>query len=199
MGFYLPLILFCISSTITPGPNNLMLLLSSINFGIKQSLPHYLGICIGFPVMVFIIGLGLESVFTTYPELHLIIKIIGAVYMLWLAYKIIISSAKKEKKPGSKPLTFIQAALFQWVNPKAWIMAIGAISTYTTVEGNLSLLFQVIIISIIYVVVSFICAGFWLFGGKPVKKVLNNEKHLKIFNLILGSLLVISIIIMIFE
>lgn len=199
MAFYLPLILFCVSSTVTPGPNNLMLLLSSVNFGIRQTLPHYLGICIGFPIMVFIIGLGLESIFTAYPELHLAIKIIGSFYMLWLAFKIITSSTKKDKKSANKPLTFIQAALFQWVNPKAWVMAIGAISTYTIVNDNTNILIQVVMITIIYTIVSFICTGFWLFGGNPVKKILNNQRHLKLFNLTLGGLLILSIIVMVFE
>lgn len=199
MSFYLPLILFCTSSTITPGPNNLMLLLSSINFGIKETLPHYLGVCLGFPLMVFIIGLGLESVFVNHPELHLFIKYIGAAYMLWLAYQIITSSTSKDKNSESKPLNFTQAMLFQWVNPKAWVMAIGTISTYTTVSNNMSLLFQIIIIAIIYVFISFICTGFWLFGGASVKKILANQAYMRVFNLVLGLLLVLSIVLMIFE
>ena len=132
MSFYLPLILFCVSSTVTPGPNNLMLLISSIKFGIRRTFFHYLGICLGFPFMVLVVGLGLESIFASHPKLHLVIKVIGAVYMIWLALKIISSSSYSDEK-NSKPLNFKQAALFQWVNPKAWVMAIGVISTYTVI------------------------------------------------------------------
>lgn len=139
MSFYIPLFLFCISSTITPGPNNLMLLISSIRFGVRKTLSHYLGVCLGFPFMVLIIGIGLESIFINHPTLHTVIKVVGGVYMLWLAFKIILSSNFDDEK-SSEPLSFTQAALFQWINPKAWIMAIGVISTYTVVSTNMSLL-----------------------------------------------------------
>lgn len=198
MSFYIPLFLFCISSTITPGPNNLMLLISSIRFGVRKTLSHYLGVCLGFPFMVLIIGLGLESIFVSHPRLHTVIKVVGGIYMLWLAFKIILSSNFDDEK-SSEPLSFIQAALFQWINPKAWIMAIGVVSTYTVVSTDMSLLLQVIIITVIYMIVSFLCTGFWLFGGSSVKRILNNENHLRVFNLILGLLLILSIVLMIFE
>ncbi|ASG67585.1 lysine transporter LysE [Francisella halioticida] len=198
MSFYLSLLLFCVSSTVTPGPNNLMLLISSIKFGIRRTFSHYLGICLGFPFMVLVIGLGLESIFVNYPKLHLVIKIIGAIYMIWLALKIISSSTYSDEK-NNKPLSFKQAALFQWINPKAWVMAVGVISTYTVISDNISLSFQVIVISIIYMIVSFFCTGFWLFGGNLVKRILSDEKHLRIFNLVLGLLLILSIVMMIFE
>ncbi|XSZ46909.1 LysE family translocator [Francisella noatunensis] len=118
--------------------------------------------------------------------------------MLWLAFKIILSSNFDDEK-SSEPLSFTQAALFQWINPKAWIMAIGVISTYTVVSTDMSLLLQVIIITVIYMIVSFLCTGFWLFGGSSVKRILNNENGLRVFKLILGLLLILSIVLMIFE
>ncbi|WP_257295783.1 LysE family translocator [Francisella orientalis] len=146
MSFYVPLFLFCISSTITPGPNNMMLLISSIRFGVRKTLSHYLGVCLGFPFMVLIIGLGLESIFINHPTLHTVIKVVGGVYMLWLAFKIILSSNFDDEKAVSR--YFTQAALFQWINPKAWIMAIGVVSTYTVVSTDMSLLPQVLIIQL---------------------------------------------------
>nr|WP_234384159.1 LysE family transporter [Francisella noatunensis] len=148
--------------------------------------------------MVLIIGIGLESIFINHLTLHTVIKVVGGVYMLWLAFKIILSSNFDDEK-SSEPLSFTQAALFQWINPKAWIMAIGVISTYTVVSTDMSLLLQVIIITVIYMIVSFLCTGFWLFGGSSVKRILNNENHLRVFKLILGLLLILSIVLMIFE
>ena len=116
-----------------------MLMSSGANFGIKPSLPHFLGICIGFPVMVLALGLGLGSLFEALPIVHQIIKVVGAAYMLFLAWKISQSKAKKKKGHEPKPLTFLQACLFQWTNPKALVMAIGAIATYTTLNGNINL------------------------------------------------------------
>ncbi|MED7820287.1 MULTISPECIES: LysE family translocator [unclassified Francisella] len=199
MSFYLPLFLFCISAIVTPGPNNLMLLISSIKFGVRRTLPHYVGICLGFPLMVLIVGLGLETIFVSYPKLHLIIKVVGAIYMIWLAIKIILSSSYHSDAKNSKPLGFKQAILFQWVNPKAWVMAIGVISTYTIINANMALFIQVIIISIVVMVVSFCCTALWLFGGNFVKVILSDKRHLKIFNLVLGLLLILSIVMMIFE
>ncbi|MED7789428.1 LysE family translocator [Francisella sp. 19X1-34] len=199
MHYYLPLFLFCISTIVTPGPNNLMLLISSIKFGVRRTLPHYIGICLGFPFMVLVVGLGLDAIFVSYPKLHLIIKIVGAIYMVWLAIKIILSSSYHSDAKNSKPLSFKQAILFQWINPKAWVMAIGVISTYTIISENMTLFIQVIMISAIVMIVSFCCTAFWLFGGNFVKRILSDEKHLKIFNLVLGVLLILSIIMMIFE
>lgn len=198
MSFYIPLFLFCISSTITPGPNNLMLLISSIRIWCEKDIISLFRSLSWLSFMVLIIGIGLESIFINHLTLHTVIKVVGGVYMLWLAFKIILSSNFDDEK-SSEPLSFTQAALFQWINPKAWIMAIGVISTYTVVSTDMSLLLQVIIITVIYMIVSFLCTGFWLFGGSSVKRILNNENHLRVFKLILGLLLILSIVLMIFE
>lgn len=130
--------LFAFSSGITPGPNNIMLMTSGVNFGIRLSLPHLAGICIGFPCMVLAIGLGLSAVFQAYPLLHLIIKYVGIAYLLYLAWLIANSSSRMEGKQTAKPLSFVQAAAFQWVNPKGWIMAVGAIATFTVMDKPLT-------------------------------------------------------------
>lgn len=195
--YYLSLLLFCVSSSITPGPNNLMMLMSGINFGVKRSLPHYFGILLGFSAMVFLVGMGLAGVFAKFPVLHQIIKYIGAIYMLYLAYQIIRSSSSlKEVKSAHRPLSFFKAVLFQWVNPKAWVMAIGAVSAFTVI--TLPMVSQVIIISLIYFLVGVPCIAFWLFGGVAVRRYLNNPRYLQIFNVTMGILLIASIILMLF-
>ncbi|WP_150467689.1 LysE family translocator [Francisella sp. SYW-9] len=199
MHYYIPLFLFCISTIVTPGPNNLMLLISSIKFGVRRTFPHYIGVCLGFPLMVLVIGTGLESIFINHPTIHLVIKTIGGIYMVWLAFKIISSSTSFNAEKESKPISFKHAVLFQWVNAKAWVMAISVISAYTIINTNVSLFSQVIVISAIVMVVSFFCTAFWLFGGNFVKRILSDEKHLRIFNIALGVLLILSIIMMLFE
>ncbi len=199
MSFYLALYLFCISTTITPGPNNFMIMMSTLTFGIKKSLPHFFGICLGFTLMVLCIGFGLSSLFTDYPEIHWVIKILGAAYMLFLAVKIMSSSSHTSGKKTAKPLTFFQAALFQWVNPKAWMMSVGVIATYTSTQMQMSMTTQVLIIAIIYLTSTLPCTGTWLIGGHFFKKMLKNNQQVRIFNLVLGCLLIASIILMLFE
>jgi threonine/homoserine/homoserine lactone efflux protein len=187
--------LFAFSSGITPGPNNIMLMTSGVNFGIKPSLPHLAGICLGFPCMVLAIGLGLTTVFQTYPALHLVIKILGVSYLLYLSWLIANSSNKIEGKQLSRPFSFIQAAAFQWVNPKGWIMAVGAIATFTLPAEDMTA--QVLTIASVFLCVAFPCAIVWLTFGVALKRILKNERQQKIFNITMALLLVASIIPMI--
>ncbi|ACJ30056.1 Transporter, LysE family [Shewanella piezotolerans WP3] len=187
--------LFAFSSGITPGPNNIMLMSSGVNFGIKRSLPHLLGICFGFPGMVLAIGLGLSTVFQLYPVLHTIIKYVGIAYLLYLAWLIANSSNKLKGKSTPEPLTFMQAAAFQWVNPKAWVMAIGAIATFTTMQQTLTP--QVVTIASVFFCVALPSAFIWLGFGVALKRLLKNQKQQKIFNVTMALLLVLSIIPMI--
>lgn len=112
MELYLAILLFEASTTVTPGPNNLMIMTSGMNHGIRKSLPHFLGICIGFPAMVMAVGLGFGTLFEAFPILHQIIKIAGVIYLLYLAYLTAFSTTSDENSEQKKPLTFIQAALF---------------------------------------------------------------------------------------
>ncbi|MCG9696902.1 LysE family translocator [Shewanella sp. Isolate11] len=187
--------LFAFSSGITPGPNNIMLMTSGVNFGIKPSLPHLAGICIGFPCMVLAIGLGLSTLFQHYPVLHLIIKYVGITYLLYLAWLIANSSNKMEGKQTNKPLSFIQAAAFQWVNPKGWIMAVGAVATFTHIDQPLTP--QVLTIASVFFSVAFPCAIVWLGFGVALKRLLKNQKQQQWFNISMALLLVLSIIPMI--
>lgn len=189
---YLALILFAFSAAITPGPNNVMLMSSGLNYGVKKSLPHLFGICFGFPVMVLLIGIGLGSVFERFPITHTIIQILGILYLLYLAWIIATTKTHDIHTAKSKPLSFWQAALFQWINPKAWIMATGAIATYTTLSTNIYK--QISIIALIFLITAFPSAATWLIFGANLKRFLQNPKHQHIFNIVMALLLVGSMI-----
>jgi threonine/homoserine/homoserine lactone efflux protein len=125
------LIGFAFVTSVTPGPNNLMLLASGVNFGFRRTMPHMLGVGFGFMFMILVLGLGLSAVFVAYPVAHDALRVVGGAYMLWLAWKIANAGAVGDGTSSGTPLTFLQAALFQWVNPKAWVMGIAAIASYT--------------------------------------------------------------------
>ncbi|MBB1426686.1 LysE family translocator [Shewanella sp. SG44-2] len=184
--------LFAFSAGITPGPNNIMLMTSGVNFGIKRSIPHLMGISLGFPTMILAVGLGLSAIFQAYPFIHIVIKVIGISYLLYLSWLIANSSNKMEGKQVSKPFTFLQAAAFQWVNPKGWIMAVGAIATFTSVQQELNS--QVMTIASVFLCVAFPCAIVWLGFGVALKRLLKNERQQRIFNITMALLLVASII-----
>lgn len=189
---YLALLLFAFSAAITPGPNNVMLMSSGLNYGVRKSLPHLLGICLGFPVMVLLIGVGLGSIFERFPITHSIIQIFGILYLLYLAWIIATTKPHDIHTEKSKPFSFWQAALFQWINPKAWIMATGAIATYTTLNANIYQ--QIGIIALIFLITAFPSAATWLFFGANLKRFLQSPKHQKTFNIAMALLLVGSII-----
>lgn len=191
MELYLAIFIFGVSTGITPGPNNIMLMTSGMNFGIRRSIPHVLGICVGFPVMIILIGLGFSIVFEKFPILHEVIKILGLVYLLYLSWLIASASPDKLESKESKPFTFLQAALFQWVNPKAWVVATSSISAYTTLEGNIYS--QVLIIAISFFFAAIIATSTWLVFGKGIKQVLQSTKQQRIFNISMAALLVASV------
>lgn len=191
MEFYLSIMIFAISSTVTPGPNNIMILTSGLNYGVKNSIPHLLGICFGFPVMIIVIGFGFSVIFERYPLFNEVIKVLGVVYLLYLAWLIASSSPVSLEGKTSKPLNFIQAALFQWVNPKAWVVATGAVSAYTSVSSDMFA--QVISIALAFLIVAIPSLSVWLIFGVGIKKYLKSPKHQKIFNLSMSLLLVGSV------
>ncbi|MDD0974779.1 LysE family translocator [Pseudomonas fontis] len=184
-------ILFAFVSSITPGPNNTMLLASGVNFGARRTIPHALGVSIGFMVMVLAVGLGLGEVFKAYPLAYTVLRYVGAAYLLYLAYKIATSGPLSAAEPGSrKPLGFWGAAAFQWVNPKAWVMAIGAITTYTPAQGYL---FNVVVISVVFAIVNLPSVCVWVMFGSALRTVLQDPRWLKAFNLLMAALLVLSL------
>ena len=169
-----------------------MLTTTGLNFGVRRGIPHLLGICIGFPVMLALIGLGFGAVFERYPILHELIKVVGIVYLLFLAWKIAMTRSAVEKVEQSKPISFWQAAAFQWVNPKAWIMGSSALVAYTSLEANFFL--QVSIICLTFALITLPCAGIWLVSGAGLQRLLRNPQHLRRFNIAMALLLVASIL-----
>lgn len=197
MEFLIAIFIFAASTSITPGPNNIMIMASGVNFGIRKSFPHFFGICIGFPVMVVLVGFGFGFVFDRYPMVHEVIKIVGIVYLLYLSWLIANAAPNSLDAIKTKPITFWQAFVFQWVNPKAWIMATGAVAAYTSTASDIYV--QVLFIALVFLLVSFPCLGSWLFFGVWLKRFLKDPLHQKIFNWCMASLLVISIIPIIYE
>lgn len=199
---YSALILFTIATSITPGPNNLMIMTSGVNYGFRRSLPHLFGIDIGFVLMIIGVGLGISQLFAQVPQLLIWLKIAGVIYLSYLAYRIATSPTKPlvadvldEMK--HKPLSFLQAALFQWVNPKAWIMIVGAIVTYTNTSMDYTL--QVGIIALFFLFLGTPCTFMWLGFGTALKRYLANPLHLKIFNIVMASLLLLSLLPVVLE
>jgi threonine/homoserine/homoserine lactone efflux protein len=189
---YLAIFLFSLSAGITPGPNNIMLMSSGMNFGIQRSLPHVAGVCIGFTLMVVLVGFGFIIIFERFPILHEIIKILGLLYLLYLSWLIANASPSELSGEKAKPFTFIQAALFQWINPKAWVMATGAISAFTTLGQDIH--WQVLLIASIFFIAAIISSTSWLVFGKTIKRLLKNVKQQKAFNVTMALLLVASIL-----
>lgn len=189
---------FTLSTCITPGPNNIMLLSSGLTFGYKRTMPHMAGIVIGFPLMILLVGIGLGIVFEKFPILLSILKVIGILYLFWMAYKIATNKTTVEIKENdeSKPFTFLQSALFQWVNPKAWIMGITAISIFVTSQEHS--LFQVLILSLIFMLSGVVSTNLWTSGGVVLKKFIKDESHVRKFNILMAFLLLLSVIPVIF-
>lgn len=186
----IPILLFAISTTLTPGPNNFMLMNSGLNYGPRRSVPHFLGVAFGFPLMFLVLALGFGVVFIKFSIIKHILKLLGSAYLLYLAYKIMNSTNSPDKIGDDRPFTFLQAVMFQWINPKAWLMAISAISIYT-IES--SYYYSVFYISVIFFLVCIPCSGAWLFMGSNLKKYLTTDNHRRIFNFCMAAALIASV------
>ncbi len=187
------LIAFAFVSSITPGPNNLMLLTSGANFGYRRTISHMLGVSIGFTLMVMLVGVGLMGLFTAVPASYVALKWIGMLYLLFLAWKIATTSALAadgDAKTASKPFTFLQAALFQWVNPKAWTMGVTAISVYTPPSQPL---YSVFLVALIFGIVNLPSVNMWVLIGTQLRRFLAAPLKLRIFNVVAALLLVSSL------
>jgi len=186
------LVAFAFVSSITPGPNNLMLLASGANFGWRRSLPHMIGIGLGFGFMVFLVGIGLAQMFEVFPLAYTLLKIASVAFLLYLAYKIATSAAPEAggNTTSGRPINFFQAALFQWVNPKAWAMALTANSAYTPEDFGMA---GALIVAAVFTAVNFPSVNVWALMGTQIPRLLNVRWKLRAFNicaalLLLGSL-----------
>ncbi len=185
-----PLALFALVSSITPGPNNVMLASSGLNFGFRRSLPHLLGVNLGFSLMIFLVGIGLGSVFQQTPALYTVLKYAGAAYLLYLAWKIANSGPMEEGEARGKPFTFLQAAAFQWVNPKAWVMAVGVVATYTPQNGFFA---NLVIATLVCGIINLPSIGIWVTFGTALRRVLHKPAAIRAFNIGMALLLVASL------
>lgn len=186
----LALLLFSFVSSITPGPNNIMLFASGVNFGWWRTFPHAIGISVGFGVLLAAIGTGLGVLLTSSPIMFMSVKLVGGAYMLYLAWKIANAGPVESGNSVSRPMTFFEAAMFQWVNPKAWVMATVAMSTYT-LEGDYVL--NVAIVVFIFCVVNFPSVTIWAGFGTMMRNFLRDPVKLKIFNYAMSLSLVLSL------
>ena len=191
-----PLVTFAVATSITPGPNNIMLTASGANFGFRRTLPHMLGVTIGFTIMVLAIGLGLSEFFERFPLIHQVLRYGGGAYLLYLAYRIATAAPTPgAAQPAGHPLTFLQAALFQWINPKSWMMAVGAISAYTTVGGNLML--ESVLIAVTFGAIGLPSTALWAGLGVAIARLLRTHWALRAFNIAMALLLVASLALMV--
>jgi threonine/homoserine/homoserine lactone efflux protein len=185
--------MFALVTSITPGPNNFMLLASGVNFGFRNSIPHMLGISSGFFVMVLAVGFGLAEIFANFPWVYGLLKWVGAIYMLYLAWCIATSGPLEDARSqgrSPKPLSFSGAALFQWVNPKAWIMAVSAFSTYVPASSGFV---AVASTAFLFALVNLPSVGVWALFGSRLRHVLQVRRNLLLFNYGMAGLLVASL------
>lgn len=181
---------FTLISSITPGPNNLMLMTSGANFGFRPSIPHMLGIGIGISLMVTVVGVGLSEVFNSFPASHLILKILSVACLLYLGFKIATASPPAmQSATNSKPLTFLQAALFQWVNPKVWTMALTATTVYAPSQSVQA----IALVTAVFGLISLPCVSVWAAMGLRLKLFLTSSARLKAFNYMMATLLIASL------
>ncbi|MCJ8349091.1 LysE family translocator [Moritella sp.] len=181
---------FAFVTSVTPGPNNLMLMNSGASFGIRKTVPHVLGIVVGFIFMLLLVGLGIMQIFQRFPVSYDILKILSIAYLLYLAFKIATSNTTLEHNATkTKPFSFIQAAMFQWINPKAWTMALTALSIYATSSDLNTVLF----VTLIFAVINLPAISLWVLLGQKMQRFLTSRKRLKAFNITMAMLLVMSL------
>ncbi len=183
------LMAFAFVSSITPGPNNLMLMASGANFGYRRTLPHMMGVAIGFTAMVALVGLGLMQLFDAFPLLHRVLTVASVAYLLWLAWKIANAAPPDTVSATTRPFTFLQAAAFQWVNPKAWTMALTAITLYAADRS----LAAIILIALTFGAVNLPCISTWVLMGTQIRRLLSSRTRLRVFNGAMALLLVGSL------
>ena len=183
-------ILFALVTTITPGPNNTMLLASGVNFGFRRTLPHVFGISAGVVLLMLCVGFGLGEAFRRFPALYLVLEIASIAYLLYLAWKIGTSGEVKLRKGERRPMKFHEAIAFQWVNPKAWMMVLTAV---TTIHVSKNFGRNVMLMAVVFYVIGLPCICLWAGFGTAMRQVLTDPKRLRIFNVAMALSLVMTL------
>ncbi|AZQ55062.1 LysE family translocator [Burkholderia cenocepacia] len=182
--------LFALVTSITPGPNNTMLLASGVNFGFRRTVPHLFGISIGVAILMLCVGFGLGEAFKRLPLLYTILEAASVAYLLYLAWRIGTSGEVKAHGAKPRPMTFIEAAAFQWVNPKAWMMVLTAA---TTVQLSADYGMNAAWMSVVFILIGFPCICLWAAFGLGLRRFLSNPRSLRIFNVTMAVLLILSL------
>jgi threonine/homoserine/homoserine lactone efflux protein len=187
-----PLVLFAAALCLTPGPNVVMVTASAVNFGFRRAIPHMLGITLGFGFLVLAVGLGLAGLFHAEPRLHTLLKYAGATYLLYLAWRIAQAEAASGDEARARPINFVEALLFQVINPKGWVTAVGALAAYTTVGGDMVL--QTAVIASVLVAACFASVVIWSGFGAAIAPFLGNPRARTAFKWSMAGLLVLSLV-----
>lgn len=187
-----PLLGLVIVGVVTPGPNNFMVLASGANWGLIRTLPHIAGISIGFPVMVIAVGLGFEVIFDTVPQLRDILKLVAFAFLLWLAWRIARAGRPDAVGRRARPMNFFEAAVFQWVNPKAWAIVFAAVALFADGSGD-----QLVAVGVTATAFGFVCVPngvVWTLFGSAISRFLSNDRKRNRFNMAMAVLLVVSVV-----
>lgn len=189
---FLALAAFAFSTSFTPGPNNIMVTASGVNFGFVPTIPHMLGVTIGFLALLVACGAGLGLAFAALPAMQFALKIAGAAYMLWLAWKVANAQpAAEDADAPARPFTFLQAAAFQWVNPKALVVSLSAIAIYVRPGHEIQ---DFLVMFSVFAVSTVLSIATWTGFGVALRQILRNPTHARIFNVVMALLLVASIV-----
>lgn len=183
------LTIFVAASAFTPGPNNMLLMTAGVNFGIVRTLPHLAGVLVGFPLMVLLVGFGLAGLFHSWPPAMPILKVAGIAYTLWLAAKVARAGAPHETGRATQPMTFIGAVIFQWVNVKAWTMALTGMALFAPDQSVAS----VLKVTAAFAIIGVGSASSWLIAGRALRRWLDDPVRLRAFNWTMALLLVGSV------
>jgi threonine/homoserine/homoserine lactone efflux protein len=167
-----------------------MVLISGANWGLRPTMPHILGIATGFPVMIIAVGLGLELVFQAFPALHEILKWLAFAYLCWLAWRIALAGRPRAEGRSGRPMTFLEAAAFQWVNPKAWAIVFAGVALYTTETGNKAV--EITVIAVLFGLACIPNGIVWALFGSAISRLLDDDAWRRRFNIAMAVLLVIS-------
>lgn len=186
----LPLTVFAVAASFTPGPNNIMLMSAGASFGVRPVMPHMLGVVTGFATLLTLACAGLATVFTSYPQVHQVLKVLGAAYLLYLAWRV-ATAVSVDARRASRPLRFLEAAGFQFANPKGVMVAVTVATTFMSVGGNSWL--ETAIIVCVFGVVTTGSVVVWTMFGTAIGRLLRSRRSLRVFNLVMAAALVASV------
>lgn len=196
LAWFISALAFAVSMSATPGPNNTMLTASGANFGLRRTVPHMLGVSIGFPVMLVAVALGAGELLRAHPVALAVLRWAGAAYLLWLAWRIATARPATPEgggEPAGRPFSFFQAVLFQWINPKAWVIGLAAVLTQTTASGAAQIA-EAVLLALMFLAVTLATSVLWILIGVGAARVLRTPRALRGFNIAMAALLVASLL-----